>query len=229
MSLFIYKVTRQAKLFLFIVLIKTSEYRNFFLLLISGSINRSHHIALQYKSLLERERFTNWLLIQRLTVANKLLNLLPKLRPGAFATRLNVYGFIRGTISVSGVAWIQMYFWNGLHKISVFFISDRFSNSISRQQFNYMLCKSMDWFLYDRDLHHGRVHHINETMLPPPQQSPLRPLTSYSLCLFSKQLLKHFKISRNSKKMYLKWTLKVTPLMKKYLVKYQAPGDLRIE
>lgn len=91
MALFIYKVTRQAKLFLFIVLIKTSEYRNFFLLLISGSINRSHHIALQYKSLLERERFTNWLLIQRLTVANKLLNLLPKLRPGAFATRLLIY------------------------------------------------------------------------------------------------------------------------------------------
>ena len=32
----------------------------------------------------------------------------------------------------------------------------------------------MDWFLYDRDLHHGRVHHISETMLPPPP--PMVPL-----------------------------------------------------
>ena len=182
MALFIYKVTRQAKLFLFTYCInKDIGIQKLFLLLISGSINRSHHIALQYKSLLERERFTNWLLIQRLTVADKLLNLLPKLRPGALATRLNVHGFIRGTISVSGLAWIQMYFWNGLHKISVFFISDRFSNSILRQQFNQMLCKSMDWFLYNRDLHHGRVHHINETMARE--------------CIFSNPFIRHYIIN----------------------------------
>ena len=52
MTLFVYKFIREAKPFLFIILVKMLEYRNLFLLLFYGSINKSHGIALQYKSLL---------------------------------------------------------------------------------------------------------------------------------------------------------------------------------
>ena len=52
MTLFVYKIIREAKLFLFIVLVKMLEYKKLFLLLFYGSINKSHGIVLQYKSLL---------------------------------------------------------------------------------------------------------------------------------------------------------------------------------
>ena len=65
MTLSVYKLIRQAKRFEGVRIKKP-----FFLILFSGSINRSHCIAFQYNL---SETTKCWLLIQGLTVANEVV------------------------------------------------------------------------------------------------------------------------------------------------------------
>ena len=69
----------------------------FFWLLFSGSINRSHRIVFQYKSLLGGKNIQN--VGYQFKGSRKLLNILPKLRPGALATRLLIKKYANAEIN----------------------------------------------------------------------------------------------------------------------------------